>query len=156
MTRSPPTRTSVRRSIRLTACRLGYPFRFVELAQKINASMPVYAVQWVQDMLNAERLPLNGATMLLLGITYKPDIADQRESPAGPLAKHLAAKGAVISYHDPYIETWRINGTELASVDDLDAALAAGGLNEPRVYPAPRRLLDTRGALAPGPAVERL
>jgi hypothetical protein len=65
-------------------------------------------------------------------------------------------RGAVISYHDPYIETWRINGTELASVDDLDAALAAGGLNEPRVYPAPRRLLDTRGALAPGPAVERL
>jgi nucleotide sugar dehydrogenase len=73
--------------------RLGYPFRFVELAQEINASMPVYVVQRVQDMLNAERLPLNGATVLLLGITYKPDIADQRESPAGPLAKQLAAKG---------------------------------------------------------------
>jgi len=156
----------VRRSIRLTACRLGYPFRFVELAQKINASMPVYAVQWVQDMLNAERLPLNGATMLLLGITYKPDIADQRESPAGPLAKHLAAKGAVISYHDPYIETWRINGTELASVDDLDAALAAAdvaillqdhtGYLDTDLASRARRLLDTRGALAPGPAVERL
>jgi UDP-N-acetyl-D-glucosamine dehydrogenase len=146
--------------------RLGYPFRFVELAQEINASMPVYVVQRVQDMLNAERLPLNGATVLLLGITYKPDIADQRESPAGPLAKHLAAKGAVISYHDPYIETWRINGAELASVDDLDAALAAADVaillqDHTRYLDADlasraRRLLDTRGVLAPGPAVERL
>jgi UDP-N-acetyl-D-glucosamine dehydrogenase len=146
--------------------RLGYPFRFVELAQEINASMPVYVVQRVQDMLNAERLPLNGATVLLLGITYKPDIADQRESPAGPLAKHLAAKGAVISYHDPYIETWRINGAELASVDDLDAALAAAdvaillqdhtGYLDTDLASRARRLLDTRGALAPGPAVERL
>jgi nucleotide sugar dehydrogenase len=146
--------------------RLGYPFRFVELAQEINASMPVYVVQRVQDMLNAERLPLSGATVLLLGITYKPDIADQRESPAGPLAKHLAAKGAVISYHDPYIETWRINGAELASVDDLDAALAAADVaillqDHTRYLGADlasraRRLLDTRGVLAPGPAVERL
>jgi nucleotide sugar dehydrogenase len=79
-------------------------------AQEINASMPAYVVQRVQDVLNAERLPPNGATVLLLGVTYKPDIADQRESPAGPLAKHLAAKGAVVSYHDLYIETWRING----------------------------------------------
>ena len=146
--------------------RLGYPFRFVELAQEINASMPVYVVQRVQDMLNAERLPLNGATVLLLGITYKPDIADQRESPAGPLAKHLAAKGAVINYHDPYIETWRINGAELASVDDLDAALAAADVaillqDHTRYLDADlasraRRLLDTRGVLVPGPAVERL
>jgi UDP-N-acetyl-D-glucosamine dehydrogenase len=146
--------------------RLGYPFRFVELAQEINASMPVYVVQRVQDMLNAERLPLNGASVLLLGVTYKPDIADQRESPAGPLAKHLAAKGAVVSYHDPYIESWRINGTELTSVDDLHAALAATDVAILLQGHTPylgadlairaRRLLDTRGVLPPGPAVERL
>jgi UDP-N-acetyl-D-glucosamine dehydrogenase len=146
--------------------RLGYPFRFVELAQEINASMPVYVVQRVQDMLNAEQLPLNGASVLLLGVTYKPDIADQRESPAGPLAKHLAAKGAVISYHDPYIETWRINGAELTSVDDINGALASADvailLQGHRRYldtdlaTHARRLLDTRGVLPPGPAVERL
>jgi nucleotide sugar dehydrogenase len=145
--------------------RLGYPFRFVELAQEINASMPVYVVQRVQDMLNAERLPLNGATVLLLGVTYKPDIADQRESPAGPLAKHLAAKGAVVSYHDPYIETWRINGTELTSVDDLDAAVAAADVaillqghtcyRDTELATHARRLLDTRGVLPPGLASGR-
>jgi UDP-N-acetyl-D-glucosamine dehydrogenase len=69
--------------------KLGYPFRFVELAEEINASMPNYVARRAQDILNSERKAVNGATVLLLGVTYKPNIADLRESPAVPLAKRF-------------------------------------------------------------------
>ncbi|HLR93129.1 MAG TPA: nucleotide sugar dehydrogenase, partial [Jiangellaceae bacterium] len=61
--------------------RLGYPFRFVELAQEINSTMPNYVVQRVQNILNEDGKAINGSKVLLLGVTYKPNIADQRESP---------------------------------------------------------------------------
>ena len=65
---------------------LGYPFRFVELAQEINSRMPGYVVDRAAELLNRHAKPLNGANVLLLGVTYKRDIADQRESPARPIA----------------------------------------------------------------------
>ena len=80
---------------------LGHPFRFVELAQEINASMPNYVAQRAQNLLNEDRLAMNGATILLLGVTYKPDIADERESPATPLAKRLMSLGAKVSFPRP-------------------------------------------------------
>ena len=61
--------------------------------------------------------------MLLLGVTYKPDIADQRESPAVPIAEKLRARGAQVSFHDPHVPTWRTGAEELKRVPDLDAAL---------------------------------
>jgi UDP-N-acetyl-D-glucosamine dehydrogenase len=64
---------------------LGYPFRFVELAQEINSRMPGYVVDRAAELLNTDAKPLNGAKVLLLGVTYKQDIADQRESPARTL-----------------------------------------------------------------------
>ena len=90
--------------------KLGYPFRFVELAQEINAGMPQYVVRRLQDLLNEEAKSLRGARVLLLGVTYKPDIADQRESPAKPLAQQLIAKGADVIYHDPHVTDWRVGG----------------------------------------------
>jgi UDP-N-acetyl-D-glucosamine dehydrogenase len=66
---------------------LGYPFRFVELAQEINDRMPAYVASRVIRLLNAHRKPVNGARILLLGVTYKADIGDDRESPAKPLAR---------------------------------------------------------------------
>lgn len=102
---------------------LGYPFRFVELAQEINASMPGYVVRRTQDLLNEKGKALRGSKVLLLGVTYKPDIHDQRESPAQPLAKHLLNFGAEVLYHDPYVPTWQVNGEQLQCVPDLDAAL---------------------------------
>lgn len=68
---------------------LGYPFRFVELAQEINNSMPRYVADRVGELLNEHRKPLNGSDVLILGVTYKADIADQRESPATPVAELL-------------------------------------------------------------------
>jgi len=104
--------------------KLGYPFRFVELAQEINATMPAYVARRVQDMLNEAGLATNGASVLLLGVTYKPNIADQRESPATPLARHLHALGAKLTYHDPYVTDWSVAGVEVLGTDDLEGAVA--------------------------------
>src|SRR5690625_66386 len=108
--------------------RLGYPFRFVELAQEINATAPHYVVRRAQDVLNDQGKPLNGVTVLLLGVTYKPDIADQRESPAVPVAKHLRDHGARVVFHDPKVPVWEVGGRSHERVADLDAALAEADL----------------------------
>jgi UDP-N-acetyl-D-glucosamine dehydrogenase len=108
--------------------KLGYPFRFVELAQEINATMPAYVAHRAQNILNNDKLAMNGANVLLLGVTYKPDIADQRESPAVPVARQLAALGAELSYHDPHVRDWRVSGLSPTRVEDLDAAVAEADL----------------------------
>ncbi|MFT4148387.1 MAG: nucleotide sugar dehydrogenase [Micrococcaceae bacterium] len=89
--------------------KLGYPFRFVELAQEINDSMPEYVASRIQNLLKADGLPLKNSKVLLVGVTYKPNIADQRESPALPLANILLKKEVKISYFDPYVEKWNVN-----------------------------------------------
>ncbi|MGG5171546.1 nucleotide sugar dehydrogenase [Pseudarthrobacter sp. J1738] len=103
---------------------LGYPFRFVELAEEINNSMPRYVVDRVQSLLNDTLKPLRGSRVLLLGVTYKSDIADQRESPAMDVAEVLAARGAEISYHDPKVSTWTAAGRTYESIKDLGDAVS--------------------------------
>jgi len=134
---------------------LGYAFRFVELAQEVNAGMPAYVAQRAQDVLNSDRIAMNGADVLLLGVTYKADIADQRESPALAVAAALNARGATVSYHDPYVASWAAPGTTPVTGDLLDAARAADIvvlLQRHSVYDvdelaaASKRFLDTRGA----------
>jgi len=144
---------------------LGHPFRFVELAQEINNSMPAYVVQRVQELLNEDAKALRGAKVLLLGVTYKADIADQRQSPAEPLARQLLSRGAEVTYHDPFVPTWQPAGELLTRVADLDTALATADvvvLLQPHgQYRAidlagqSRRILDTRGTLT-GADVVRL
>ena len=80
---------------------LGHAFRFVELAQEINAGMPAYVARRVQDLLNDEGKAVKGSRILLLGVTYKANIADQRESPAKPVAEALLSMGADLAYWDP-------------------------------------------------------
>lgn len=105
---------------------LGYPLRFVELAQEINSSAPNYVVQRISELLNADRKPISGSTVLLLGVTYKPDISDQRESPAVPIAEELLKRGANLKYHDPYVEGWRLNsGDTIMRSSDLEETVAA-------------------------------
>src|SRR5690606_25577267 len=94
----------------------GLPFRFVELAQEIDATMPSYVVKRAHDLLNEDGKALRGSTVLLLGVTYKPNIADQRESPAVPVAKHLTDKGATVTFHDPHVQTWHTTGTPMERV----------------------------------------
>lgn len=146
--------------------RLGYPFRFVELAQEINTTMPRYVAWRVQDLLNADGLALRGSTILLLGMTYKPNIADTRESPGIPLAQALAEGGATVKFHDPLVKQVSMAGHAMARVDDLEESLAAADvcvlLQDHRGYDLAmiagraRRLLDTRGVAPAAESVTRL
>jgi len=145
--------------------KLGYPFRFVELAQEINAGMPSYVVRRIQDVLNDQGKALRGSRILLLGVTYKPDIADQRESPAKPIAVELRDKGAQVEFHDPHVVSWRLGAESLTRVDDLDSALAGADVvvllqnhtdyDLPSITAQAACLFDTRGATS-GPKVVRL
>lgn len=140
--------------------KLGYPFRFVELAQEINATMPAYVARRAQDLLNDAGKATKGSSILLLGVTYKPNIADQRESPAVPLARHLHTLGASITFHDPYVQSWRPNGLDIARANDLEAAVAKADLvilvqnhteYEPdRLAKRAQRFFDTRGVTSGG------
>lgn len=107
---------------------LGYPFRFVELAQEINNSMPRYVVERVGDLLNEHRKSINGSDILILGVTYKADIADQRESPAMPVAEMLLERGAKIRFHDPKVPSWHLGDTTLTREEALDSAVQESDL----------------------------
>jgi UDP-N-acetyl-D-glucosamine dehydrogenase len=102
---------------------LNYSARFIELASEINTSMPRFTVGKIQDALNMKKKPLNGSKILVLGVAYKPDIDDLRESPALDVILLLKQKGAQVSYHDPYIEEIDHEDIQLRSVADLQAAL---------------------------------
>ena len=94
--------------------------RFIELAGQINAEMPRYWVQKVQDALNDAGKAVRGSRVLVLGAAYKPDVADARESPAVDILKHLLQKGAQARYHDPYILSLTEMGVSLTAVVDLE------------------------------------
>ncbi len=104
---------------------LNYTARFIELASEINTGMPRYVVGLVQDALNEVGKPLKGSEILVLGVAYKPDIDDLRESPALDVIGLLEQKGAVVSYHDPFIPRLQHEGWEKVSVPDLHMAARA-------------------------------
>lgn len=109
--------------------RLGYPLRFVELAQEINNTMPEYVVDRGAERLNSEQKAISSSTVLLLGVTYKPNIADQRESPSRPVATGLLKRGANVIFHDPFVSNWDLeNGDKLDRVDNIDEALQKADL----------------------------
>src|SRR6266700_1548305 len=144
---------------------LGYPFRFVELAQEINGRMPVYTVDRAAELLNSHAKPLKGAHVLLLGVTYKPNVADQRESPVQAVGRKLRSRGAVLTYHDPYVDEWRLGGEPVRRAADLDEEVAHADLvillqdhsayDLDRISRNARLILDTRGRIE-GPNVEML
>ncbi len=81
----------------------GVHTRFIELAGEINRSMPEYVVHKVVDALNEDRKPINGSKILLLGLAYKPNVDDDRESPSYVLMQKLEDRGATVEYNDPYV-----------------------------------------------------
>ncbi|MEJ2218417.1 MAG: nucleotide sugar dehydrogenase [Gemmatimonadota bacterium] len=104
---------------------LRYRMRLVELASEINADMPAYVVMKVQDALNHLHKSLAGARVLVLGVAYKRDIDDVRESPAIDIVQLLKEKGADVVYHDPYVAELRAEGLRLTRVELTDAELEA-------------------------------
>lgn len=145
--------------------RLGYAFRFVELAQEINAGMPAYVVRRIQELLNDQSLPLRNSRVLLLGVTYKADIGDVRESPAVDIAKALIDLGARVSYVDPLVDSWAVGGVEVNKTADLKEGLreahvavllqAHSSFDHNEISGSETWTLDTRGVLS-GPMVVRL
>lgn len=98
---------------------LNYTARFIELASEINTGMPRYVVNRIQDALNTQSKALKGSHVLVLGAAYKPDIDDMRESPALDVIHLLQEKGAVVSYHDPYVPHIHHDDWEFFSVPNV-------------------------------------
>jgi UDP-N-acetyl-D-glucosamine dehydrogenase len=103
---------------------LNYKTRFIDLASEINSGMPAYLVAKVAAALNEDRKPVNGSRALVIGVAYKRDIDDARESPALDVIRLLEADGAEVRYHDPYIASFREDGHERHGVALTDRELA--------------------------------
>ncbi len=85
----------------------GQHTRFIELAGEVNTAMPQYVVNRVAEVLNAQKKALNGSKILIIGLAYKPDVDDDRESPSYILMDLLKARGAEVAYHDPHVPVIR-------------------------------------------------
>jgi UDP-N-acetyl-D-glucosamine dehydrogenase len=148
-----------------------YTARFIELASEINTNMPRYVVTRILEALNERGKSLKGAKCLILGVAYKPDIDDIRESPALDVIGLLQKKGATVEYHDPYIPTLKTHeDAEMHSVPDLMKAVQAADLvvavtnhkayDYKAILKASNFIFDSRNALGKigkdNPKVERL
>ncbi|MDK1343117.1 nucleotide sugar dehydrogenase [Streptomyces sp. 378] len=143
----------------------GRGLRMVELAQQVNRRMPGYVVQRAATLLNEHGKSARGARVLLLGVTYKPDLADLQGTPAQEIALRLLELGASVSYHDPHVPAWSVLDRPIPRADSLYEAAADADLTillqQHRTYDLQglsvkaQLLLDTRGA-APTGAAHRL
>jgi UDP-N-acetyl-D-glucosamine dehydrogenase len=102
----------------------GYEPRFIHIADEINQHMPEHVVELVTSALNARRRSVNGAAILALGVAYKANVGDTRESPALEILATLRAKGAAVTYTDPWVPTATVGAVELKSVELSDQRLA--------------------------------
>ncbi|MFV0138029.1 nucleotide sugar dehydrogenase [Streptomyces sp. HMX87] len=106
----------------------GFPLRMVSAAQHVNTRMPVHVADRAAALLDGLRTPGREARVLLLGVAYKPDVADTRESPAAPVTRRLRDRGAEVVYHDPYVPEFVVDGVALRRVTCLPDALADADL----------------------------
>jgi len=131
--------------------------RFIELAGEINSSMPYHVVESVASALNREKKTLNGANVLVLGVAYKKDIDDLRESPALTIIELLQAQGATVSYNDPYLPfigkgrkyDLQLKSTPLESLEQYDCVLIVtdhSSYDYRQIAGRARLVVDTRNA----------
>jgi UDP-N-acetyl-D-glucosamine dehydrogenase len=95
---------------------LNYKTRFIDLAGEMNTEMPLFWVRKLADKLNLMGKPVKGAQVLVIGVAYKKDIDDMRESPALDIIRLLEGRGAHVQYHDPYVKTFTEDGHTMSSV----------------------------------------
>jgi UDP-N-acetyl-D-glucosamine dehydrogenase len=135
---------------------LDYRTRFIELASEINAEMPRFVVGKVREALNSVRKSVNGSSILVLGVAYKPNIDDIRESPALDVLKELAREGGEVTYHDPYVPVFVHDGESWEGVDLTDEALETADVvvivtdhssfDLERIFQKSQLLVDSRNA----------
>jgi len=139
----------------------GFDPRFIELAGQINGAMPQFVVDKIADALNRQRKPLNGSTVLVLGLAYKRDIDDIRESPSLDVMTLLHEKGAAVRYADPYVPTlharhWHggfdlhsdaITPESLAAADCVAILTEHQAVDYAMVLHASQTIVDTRNAI---------
>ncbi len=128
-----------------------------DLAEEINRHMPAYWVGKVVDVLNAAKKAANGSRVLVVGVTYKPDIDDLRESPALDIIKLLANLGAEVSYHDPFVTSLKDEGLDVPFAELTEATLGKAdcvvivtdhaAFAWDRLRPSVRAFVDCRNAL---------
>ena len=136
----------------------GLHTRFIELAGEINQSMPAYVVTKLVDALNERGIPLKGAKVLVIGIAYKPNVDDMRESPAVELMEILSSKGAEIAYSDPHVPSFpamrkhhfklsslAIDKDTVAAFDAVILATDHDALDYELIAKSARLIIDTRG-----------
>lgn len=137
---------------------LNYKTRFIDLASEVNSAMPDFVVEKVAWALNDDGKAVKGANVLVLGVAYKKDIDDIRESPALDVIRHLELRGASVTYHDPHIPSFREDGHEMVGVALSDAVLDAtdaivvitdhAGVDYQRVADRARLVVDSRNVMA--------
>jgi UDP-N-acetyl-D-glucosamine dehydrogenase len=103
----------------------GYSAQLIGAAHEVNAQMPAFVVQKVSDALNDEGMPIRGSRILLLGMAYKADVADLRESPSLEVLRRLRARGGDVVYCDPHFKTIELDGDLYAGIPFSDEAIAA-------------------------------
>ena len=99
---------------------IGQPVRFVELAQEINNSMPNYVISRISELMNRKEKLLKNSKILILGVAYKKDIGDTRESPAIDIIESLLEKSAEVSFYDPYVDELIVNKQSILKEQDLE------------------------------------
>jgi UDP-N-acetyl-D-glucosamine dehydrogenase len=146
----------------------GYSPQLIEAAHEINARMPLYVVQKIADALNDVGRPIKGSRLLLLGVAYKADVHDTRESPSFEVMRQLLARGADVAYCDPWVPEFELDGEIHRSVEwapeELEAADCTVVLTQHRQFredPLWRHaqlVVDTRNIVPPdaGPPIRRL
>jgi UDP-N-acetyl-D-glucosamine dehydrogenase len=143
----------------------GFDARFISLAEEVNSGMPEHVLRLVADGLNDGQKAVNGSRVLVLGVAYKKDINDVRESPALSLIDHLQSKGAIVSYHDQFVpelsfddphslsESCRVlrsvelSDRELQEADCVVIVTDHTGVDYERVTQLSRLVVDTRNVL---------
>ena len=100
---------------------IGQPVRFVELAQEINNSMPNYVISRISELMNKKEILLKNSKILILGVAYKKDIGDTRESPAIDIVESLLGKSVEVSFYDPYVDELIVNKKNISKEQDIES-----------------------------------
>ncbi|MEV0408882.1 nucleotide sugar dehydrogenase [Actinoallomurus sp. NPDC050550] len=140
---------------------VGFASRMIDAAERVNSAMPGYVVERCAALLRSRGREPAGTSVLLLGVTYKADVADLRMTPAEEVARRLRGHGAAVSYHDPYVDAWTVDGEPVPSHGDLRSALRSADLTvllqkhsryRPETLVSEAHLVfDARGLLADHP-----